>query len=313
MPERTPVSIAKKVVFRAFLASDGKTPATGKTIAITISKNGATSFSNPAAGATNATEMASGFYKFDLGTGDTDTKGPLAWRGAQADINDAGDVYEVVNATNAGFTGVPDVAAGANGGLPTGDASGRVTVGAIASGVIAAATFAANALDAVWSTATRVLTAGTNIALAKGTGVTGFNDLSAAQVKAEADTALADAGVTSARQAHLDADVSSRLASSNYTAPLDAGGVRTAVGLASANLDTQLDALPTAAELTTALASADDATLAAIAALSIPTVSAIASGILAAAATTPIAADVQRVNTVDLTGSGTSGAPWGPA
>ena len=56
----------------------------------------------------------------------------------------------------------------------------------------------------VWAVATRVLTAGTNIALAKGTGVTGFNDLSAADV-------------------------------------------RTAVGLASANLDTQLAALPTAA------------------------------------------------------------------
>jgi hypothetical protein len=48
---------------------------------------------------------------------------------------------------------------------------------------------------------------------------------------------------------------------------LDAAGVRTAVGLASANLDTQLDALPTNAELATALASADDAVLAAIAAL----------------------------------------------
>jgi hypothetical protein len=57
----------------------------------------------------------------------------------------------------------------------------------------------------VWAVATRLLTAGTNIALAKGVGVTGFNDLSAADV-------------------------------------------RTAVGLASANLDTQLDALPTAAE-----------------------------------------------------------------
>lgn len=33
-----------------------------------------------------------------------------------------------------------------------------------------------------------------------------------------------------------------------YTAPLDAAGVRAAVGLASANLDTQLDGLPTAAE-----------------------------------------------------------------
>lgn len=44
----------------------------------------------------------------------------------------------------------------------------------------------------VWAVATRVLTAGTNIVLAKGTGITGFNDLSAAQVNAEVDTALAD-------------------------------------------------------------------------------------------------------------------------
>jgi hypothetical protein len=57
---------------------------------------------------------------------------------------------------------------------------------------------------------------------------------------------------------------------------LDAAGVRAAVGLASANLDTQLGDLPTNAELTTSQAAADDATLAAIAALSIPTVGAIA-------------------------------------
>lgn len=76
----------------------------------------------------------------------------------------------------------------------------------------------------VWAAGTRTLTAGTNIALAKGTGVTGFNDLSA-------------------------------------------GDVRTAVGLAAANLDTQLGDLPTNAELATALAAADDAVLAAIAAL----------------------------------------------
>jgi hypothetical protein len=41
----------------------------------------------------------------------------------------------------------------------------------------------------------------------------------------------------------VDADVTSRLASGSYTAPLDAAGVRTAVGLASANLDTQLTAI----------------------------------------------------------------------
>lgn len=52
----------------------------------------------------------------------------------------------------------------------------------------------------IWAVATRLLTAGTNIVLAKGTGVTGFNDL-------------------------------------------DAAGVRSAVGMASADLDTQLDAI----------------------------------------------------------------------
>lgn len=66
----------------------------------------------------------------------------------------------------------------------------------------------------VWAVATRLLTAGTNIVLAKGTGVTGLNDL-------------------------------------------DASGVRSAVGLASANLDTQLDAVPTANENADALLDRD--------------------------------------------------------
>ncbi|RUV90253.1 hypothetical protein EOA46_08445 [Mesorhizobium sp. M1A.F.Ca.IN.022.05.2.1] len=78
--------------------------------------------------------------------------------------------------------------------------SGAITANTFAAGAITAAKFAANALDAVWSNATRVLTAGTNIVLAKGTGITGFNDL-------------------------------------------DASGVRGAVGMAAANLDTQLAAL----------------------------------------------------------------------
>ncbi|MER8464176.1 hypothetical protein [Mesorhizobium sp. M1396] len=78
--------------------------------------------------------------------------------------------------------------------------SGAITASTFGAGAITAAKFAANALDAVWSTAARTLTAGTNIVLAKGTGVTGFNDL-------------------------------------------DAPGVRAAVGLASANLDTQLSGI----------------------------------------------------------------------
>lgn len=84
-------------------------------------------------------------------------------------------------------------------------ASDAITSAKIQDAALTAAKFASGAFDAVWLVATRLLTAGTNIVLAKGTGVTGFNDL-------------------------------------------DAAGVRGAVGLASANLDTQLGALPTAAE-----------------------------------------------------------------
>lgn len=71
-------------------------------------------------------------------------------------------------------------------------------MGSVAAAVLTAAAFAAGAFDAVWAVAARLLTAGTNIVLAKGTGITGFNDLSAAQVNLEADAALADAGLSAA-------------------------------------------------------------------------------------------------------------------
>jgi hypothetical protein len=73
------------------------------------------------------------------------------------------------------------------------------------------------------------------------------------------------AGAAYLTAAGLQSDAVAEIQSGLST--LDAAGVRTAVGLASANLDTQLDALPTNAELTTALAAADDAVLAAITAL----------------------------------------------
>lgn len=106
-------------------------------------------------------------------------------------------------------------------GSVTGNVGGNVTgsVGSVATGGITAASIATDAIGAAelaadaateigtatWATTTRLLTAGTNIALAKGTGVTGFNDL-------------------------------------------DAAGVRSAVGLAGANLDTQLATIDTVAD-----------------------------------------------------------------
>jgi hypothetical protein len=57
---------------------------------------------------------------------------------------------------------------------------------------------------------------------------------------------------------NLNATVGSRLPTSSYVAPLDAAGTRSAVGLASANLDTQLSGLSTSiSALPTANANAD--------------------------------------------------------
>jgi hypothetical protein len=84
----------------------------------------------------------------------------------------------------------------------------------------------------VWAAAARTLTAGTNIVLAKGTGVTGFNDLSAAQVNAEADTALSDAGIV----ADLVAIIA-RLDRSIVTVVADAGGTTTSIPTSSQSPD----------------------------------------------------------------------------
>lgn len=76
------------------------------------------------------------------------------------------------------------------------------------------------------------------------------------------------------------------------TSALDAAGVRTAIGLGSANLDTQLGDLPTNAELTNALAAADDAVLTAVATRAsqtsvddVPTVAEILAGVVEGAIT----------------------------
>ena len=57
---------------------------------------------------------------------------------------------------------------------------------------------------------------------------------------APASTALTNATWTDAKAGYLDVAISSR----NATAPLDAAGTRTALGMATANLDTQLSGIP---------------------------------------------------------------------
>lgn len=99
---------------KAFLSSDHLTPATGKTIAITISKNGA-AFGNPSAGATNATEIASGWYYVDLSTTDTGTVGPLVVLGTVAAVDPVDIAYDIAafQAFPANFSSMAITAGGA--------------------------------------------------------------------------------------------------------------------------------------------------------------------------------------------------------
>ena len=100
----------------------------------------------------------------------------------------------------------------------------------------------------VWAVGTRLLTAGTNIALAKGTGVTGFNDLSAAQVNAEADTAITDAALATA--AEIDLIKTANAAVKAVTDLLPNAG-------ALANLDAAITTRATPAQVATELATYD--------------------------------------------------------
>jgi hypothetical protein len=126
MAERIPQSVTIKVPLKAYLSSDHVSPATGKTIAVVLSKNGG-AFGNPSAGATNATEIANGWYAVDLSTTDTGTQGPLIVRGTASGVDDVELVYTVANAHHAGFDALPNAAAEAAGGLFTrGTGAGQV-------------------------------------------------------------------------------------------------------------------------------------------------------------------------------------------
>jgi hypothetical protein len=128
------------------------------------------------------------------------------------------------------------------GSAPNALQSGRIDsyLGAVASGVIAAASFAANALDAVWSTTTRLLSAGTNIVLAKGTGVTGFTDLDAAGVRSATGLASANLDTQLAAIAgYIDTEVAAIKAKTDLipTSPAAVGDIPTAAANAAGLLD----------------------------------------------------------------------------
>ncbi len=117
-----PQSTTRRVMLKVFLTGT-TTAATGKTVSVKLSKAGS-AFADPSAGATNATELASGWYYVDLSTTDTATLGDLIVRGTASGCDDSERLFGVVKATTGGLTALPDAAANANGGLPILSVSG---------------------------------------------------------------------------------------------------------------------------------------------------------------------------------------------
>lgn len=140
---------ARPLLFLLVDSTDHVTGKTGLSPTVTLSKNGA-AFGAPSGA---VTELSSGWYKVAGNATDTATLGPLLLHatGAAADPSDV--EFEVVafdpeDSVRLGLTALPNVAAGANGGLPTGDASGRTTVGAMAANVLTATAINADAITA---------------------------------------------------------------------------------------------------------------------------------------------------------------------
>ncbi len=102
--------------------------------------------------------------------------------------------------------------------------------------------------------------AGTNNVIPTVTTVNGLaaNSITAAALAADAGAEIADAVWDEATAGHAGAGTTGKaLTDANNGTPLDAAGMRGAMGLASANLDTQLDAIPTAIENADALLKRD--------------------------------------------------------
>jgi hypothetical protein len=177
MGDRIPQSTSYLLIFKAYLSSDHVTEATGKSIVITISKNGGAFGDLNAGASTTATAIASGWYKITLDTTDTATLGPLAVRGAVATIDDVGIPLFVVKATNWGLTSLPDTAVTTNASLLTsGTSTAQITA---ASGQVTIATnndktgYTANVNQIAGSTTGATNLSATTNAIGRGTVTTG--------------------------------------------------------------------------------------------------------------------------------------------
>lgn len=192
-----------------------------------------------------------------------------------ASVNQTGDSYARIGATGSGLSSLAPASTALSTATWTATRAGYldnlsggavalasgVTVTTIGAGVITASAIAADAIGASELAADAVAEIAAAVWDLTTTGHTTGGTFGAAMNAAGSagdpwSTALP--GAYSAGSAgyilgtNLNATVSSRLASASYTAPLDAAGTRSAVGMASANLDAQLASIQT--DTTTLLA-----------------------------------------------------------
>ena len=266
------------VMLKLFLTSDHVTAATGKTVAITISKNGGT-FANPNAGATNATEVSNGWYKVTLDATDTATEGDLVVRGTSASCDDSERIFRVHLPANFGVTSI-------NGsGLVKTDVDTIKTNPVVNAGTV---TFPTNSTLA----STTNVTAGT---ITTTTNLTNLPAITAGWLTA---AGIAADAITAAKVA---ADVTTELQS----------GLATSASIAT--LQTSVDDIPTNAELAMALGTADDAVLAALSTTDgkVTLIKAKTDSLTFTVAN-QVDSNIQYVNDVAVTGDGSPGTEWGP-
>lgn len=191
-----------------------------------ITKNGTSAaMASPA----TRTHSHNGFYLLSLATGDTDTVGRLVISVNNTAQSMSTHRYTVLLPSV--FDALITNATNSTGGLPAATNTITALAGAIS-------TFAGGAVASVTNRVTA------NVDQWGGVAVTGM-PLPTASYTAPDNATI---GSISTNLVTVNNNVLSRLAASSYVAPLSASETRSALGLASANLDTQLADIPTVTE-----------------------------------------------------------------
>lgn len=167
----------------------------GKANIATLSANAITAAVLAPASIDAATFAAdTGFLTVRTGTAQAGAAGSLTLDAGASAVNDfyKNDLLILTGGAGAGlaafitgYNGTTKVATVSPNWVITPDVTTTFTIQPFGSIPGATAPTAADNAAAVWAAVARTLTAGTNIVLAKGVGLTGLNDLSAAQVNAE--------------------------------------------------------------------------------------------------------------------------------